>query len=624
MVVAIFGAVMYKRRYPDRLKMPCKPSKEDGLDEIDGVQNPRFEGDGPVQLRNFQEYFNSLSQNQNYQFSEKFKTIQAVPQGVSDNTDREVNRPKNRYTNIKAYDHTRVKLRPSSTPGSDYINANYIDGYKKRAAYIACQGPLDSTIEDFWTMVWEQDISIIVMVTRVEEGGRIKCAQYWPLAGSVTYGSFQIYVSESTQLPDYNITVLNIINSKEPGKDMFIRHFHFLRWPDFGVPNSPDALLSFIRKVNDNTPPDGGPVVVHCSAGVGRTGTYIVLDTCLKQMASEEAVDPHNFLRHIRTQRNYLVQTEAQYIFIHEALLEFIKCGKTEISANGFRDRIKMLKEKNQDGTIRLSNEFQLLNEYSQVANQSFKAASAPCNKIKNRYLTCLPFDETRVALKPIQGVPGSDYINASFVDGYMKQRAFIATQAPLPSTVDDFWRMVWEQQSCTVVCLIVDSESARTRMQPYWPEKEPRKCGPLLIEHISESKQTDFLVRNLKVTNSQSGSSRMIRHFQFTSWPDNQTPQNGSGIIDFIGQIQKWQLQTGDRTVIVHCSTGIGRSGVYISLCNLIERLKTEGIVDVFRTVRQLKKQRPGMVQTQGQYFFCHIALQDYLASFDVYSNFT
>jgi len=616
--------VMYKRRYPDRLIIPCKASEKEILDEDEGGEdNIGFEFEGAVRVENFQDYCSTLSQNQHYQFSEKFKVIQSIPHALADNSDREVNRTKNRYTNIKAYDHTRVKLKQLSTPGSDYINANYIDGYKKRAAYIACQGTLDSTIEDFWRMTWEQNTSVIVMVTRVEEAGRTKCAQYWPLSGSVLYGTFQISVSERTELPDYNVTLLNVTNGREPGKERLIRHFNFLSWPDHGVPY-PDALLSFVRKVNESTPTDGRPVVVHCSAGVGRTGTYIVLDTCLKQMAIEGAVDPHNFLRHIRTQRNFMVQTEGQYIFIHEALLEFIKVGITEVLAGDLRDRIKILKEQNANGILRLSNEFQLLNEHSQVANQAIKNASAPYNKVKNRYLTNLPFDETRVALRPLHGVPGSDYINASFIDGYMKEKAFIATQAPLPNTVDDFWRMVWEQESHTVACLIIDSESARTRMKDYWPGKEPQKSGYLLIEHVDQHQQADFISRDLKLTNSQSGKSRMIRHFQFTSWPGNETPQNGSGIIDYIGQIQRWQQQTGDHVVVVHCSTGVGRSGVFIAICNLIDKLKTEGTVDIFRTVRHLKMQRPGMVQTQAQYLFCHIALQDYLASFDIYSNFT
>eukprot|EP00795_Rhopilema_esculentum_P014549 gene14549-5618_t len=623
-VVAVFFG---RRRYPEKFNIvSCGKKEGDDISLDEGVVNDGFQSDGgnaPIKVELFSQYVESLRQNQGYRFSEQFTTIQNIPRGTTECSDHAINRNKNRYTNIKAYDHTRVKLHALNTPGSDYINANYIDGYKRPKAYIACQGTLTHTEDDFWRMIWEQDVQTIVMVTRCVEGGREKCSKYWPLSGSKRFDSMQVFTVERTEFPGYDISTLNVLNSREPGNEKFVRHFHFLEWPDHGVPESA-PLLSFIRRVNESTPADAGPTVVHCSAGVGRTGTFIVLDTCLKKIANEGSLDPFNFLRHIRTQRNFMVQTEGQFVFINETLLEFIKCGKTEVVPNELRERIKWLKKPLPDGGIYLDKEFQLLQEFSQ-SSQDFTTATAAYNKTKNRFLTILPFEKTRVVLRSIPGFPGSDYINANHIDGYSKEKAFIATQAPIPNTVDDFWRMVWEQQSTTIACLIKDSETARTRMHTYWPceAKEAQKSGPLLIEMVAEHQQGDFIVREFKVTNSQRGTSRMIRHFQYTSWPDNGTPQNGAGIVDFIGQVQKWQQQTGDKVIIVHCSTGVGRSAVFIALCNLIERLKTENVIDVFRVVCKLKKERPGMVQTKGQYLFCHIALQDYLASFDIYSNF-
>lgn len=305
-------------------------------------------------------------------------------------------------------------------------------------------------------------------------------------------------------------------------------------------------------------------------------------------------------------------------------MLEAIHSGYTEVRANDLRSHIKNLMQVNQNsGQSEMEEEFTRLGRGIAAPPSKFQAANMPYNKTKNRYANVLAFDDSRVKLSVITGIEGSDYINASFVDGYMMRRAFIATQAPIPDTIPDFWRMIWEQESSTVVMLSKETESGKVKVHRYWPAKQPANIGNLVVEMTNEMVYDDYTMREIKLTNTKESASRVIRQYHYTGWPDVGSPDSGTGLIDLIGQVQRWQQQSGDTTVTVHCSAGVGRTGVFCALSILIERLKSEGVVDVFQTVKQLRAQRPAMVQTKEQYEFIYFALREYLDSFDAYSNF-
>ncbi|CAB4003337.1 partial, partial [Paramuricea clavata] len=364
--------------------------------------------------------------------------------------------------------------------------------------------------------------------------------------------------------------------------------------------------------------------VVHCSAGVGRTGTYIVIDTQLERIAKRKTVDVFGNVQKLRNQRLLMVQVEDQYIFIHSVLLEAINSGDTEIQVEDFPEQMREIMDVNPEtGVPRVEEEFQRLGR-SVVPPALFKAANMNCNKQKNRYANVLPYDESRVKLSLIPGVEGSDYINANYVDGYMKKKAFIATQAPIPDTIADFWRMVWQECSLTIVMLSNEMESGRIKVHRYWPNKAPAVIGDLMVELMSEQKFEEYMLREFKLTNTKEKASHVIRQYHYNCWPDVGSPSSGAGMIDLIGQVQRWQQQSGNKIVTVHCSAGVGRTGVFCALSNLIERLKTEHVIDVFQTVKMLRQKRPAMVQTKEQYEFCYNTLQEYLDSFDLYANFT
>ncbi|XP_015201355.2 tyrosine-protein phosphatase non-receptor type 9 isoform X1 [Lepisosteus oculatus] len=261
------------------------------------------------------------------------------PSGTFDYSKKPYNQIRNRYSDVLCLDHSRVKLSPVNDEDetSDYINASFMDGYKRKSAYIATQGPLPKTFGDFWRMVWEQRVLIIVMTTRVVERGRVKCGQYWPLEpGKMEeYGQFLIKNVHIKMFQDFKLSHLEVYNM-ETKESRDVAHYLYMSWPDFGVPKSASAMLDFRAQVKQHqeaavqalgsewTGPAGGPpVVVHCSAGIGRTGTFCTLDICLSRLEDIGTVDVNQTVRRMRTQRAFSIQTWDQYYFCYMAVIEY-------------------------------------------------------------------------------------------------------------------------------------------------------------------------------------------------------------------------------------------------------------------------------------------------------------
>ncbi|XP_031234288.1 receptor-type tyrosine-protein phosphatase F isoform X14 [Mastomys coucha] len=577
----------------------------------------------PIPITDLADNIERLKANDGLKFSQEYESIDPGQQFTWENSNSEVNKPKNRYANVIAYDHSRVLLTSiDGVPGSDYINANYIDGYRKQNAYIATQGPLPETMGDFWRMVWEQRTATVVMMTRLEEKSRVKCDQYWPARGTETYGLIQVTLVDTMELATYTMRTFALHKSGSSEKRE-LRQFQFMAWPDHGVPEYPTPILAFLRRVKACNPLDAGPMVVHCSAGVGRTGCFIVIDAMLERMKHEKTVDIYGHVTCMRSQRNYMVQTEDQYVFIHEALLEAAMCGHTEVLARNLYAHIQKLGQVPPGESVTaMELEFKLLAN-SKAHTSRFISANLPCNKFKNRLVNIMPYELTRVCLQPIRGVEGSDYINASFLDGYRQQKAYIATQGPLAESTEDFWRMLWEHNSTIIVMLTKLREMGREKCHQYWPAERSARYQYFVVDPMAEYNMPQYILREFKVTDARDGQSRTIRQFQFTDWPEQGVPKTGEGFIDFIGQVHKTKEQFGqDGPITVHCSAGVGRTGVFITLSIVLERMRYEGVVDMFQTVKTLRTQRPAMVQTEDQYQLCYRAALEYLGSFDHYAT--
>ncbi|XP_068449268.1 protein tyrosine phosphatase receptor type Fa isoform X1 [Clinocottus analis] len=594
-----------------------------GSSALSCPNTPRMREHPPIAICDLADYIERLKANDGLRFSQEYESVDPGQQFTWENSNLEINKPKNRYANVIAYDHSRVILTPvDGVPGSDYVNANYIDGYRKQNAYIATQGPLPETLSDFWRMVWEQRTCTIVMMTRLEEKSRVKCDQYWPSRGTETYGMIQVTMLDTVELAAYSVRTFALYKNGSSEKRE-VRQFQFIAWPDHGVPEYPTPTLAFLRRVKACNPPDAGPMVAHCSAGVGRTGCFIVIEAMLERMKHEKSVDIYGHVTCMRAQRNYMVQTEDQYVFIHEALLEAATCGNTEVPARNLYAHIQKLNQipPGETGTA-MELEFKKLAS-SKAHTSRFISANLPCNKFKNRLVNIMPFESTRVCLQPIRGVEGSDYINASFIDGYRQQKAYMATQGPLAETTEDFWRMLWEHNSTIVVMLTKLREMGREKCHQYWPAERSARYQYFVVDPMAEYNMPQYILREFKVTDARDGQSRTIRQFQFTDWPEQGVPKTGEGFIDFIGQVHKTKEQFGqDGPISVHCSAGVGRSGVFVTLSIVLERMRYEGVVDLFQTVKTLRTQRPAMVQTEDQYQLCYRAALEYLGSFDHYAT--
>jgi protein tyrosine phosphatase len=276
-----------------------------------------------VKLEDLPAHFTSMSADSGYQFSEEYETITDV--GLDHSKDSSLlteNRAKNRYTNILAYDHSRVKLSYiDDEQGSDYINGNYIPGYHNRRAYIATQGPLPCTFDDFWRMVWEHNTGVIVMLTKLTERGRTKCHQYWPEKNDI-YSDITVTLTKEVTHDEWIVREFDL---SLDNRSRSIIHFQYTAWPDHGVPEETEGAISFVKSVRSHVKNEHGPMVVHCSAGVGRTGTFIALDTLLQHIKDNNSVDIFGLACEMRQHRNHMVQTEAQYVFIHKALLQVVQ-----------------------------------------------------------------------------------------------------------------------------------------------------------------------------------------------------------------------------------------------------------------------------------------------------------
>ncbi|XP_052007578.1 receptor-type tyrosine-protein phosphatase delta-like isoform X4 [Xyrauchen texanus] len=577
----------------------------------------------PIPVMELADHIDHLKANDNLKFSQEYESIDPGQQFTWEHSNLEVNKPKNRYANVIAYDHSRVLLSAiDGIPGSDYINANYIDGYRKQNAYIATQGALPETFGDFWRMIWEQRSANIVMMTKLEERSRVKCDQYWPNRGTETFGLIQVTLLDTVELATYCVRTFALYKNGSSEKRE-VRQFQFTAWPDHGVSEHPTPFLAFLRRVKSCNPPDAGPMVVHCSAGVGRTGCFIVIDAMLERIKHEKTVDIYGHVTLMRAQRNYMVQTEDQYIFIHDALQEAVNCGTTEVPARNLYAYIQKLTQiECGENVTGMELEFKRLAN-TKAHTSRFISANLPCNKFKNRLVNIMPYESTRVCLQPIRGVEGSDYINGSFIDGYRQQKAYIATQGPLAETTEDFWRMLWEHNSTIVVMLTKLREMGREKCHQYWPAERSARYQYFVVDPMAEYNMPQYILREFKVTDARDGQSRTVRQFQFTDWPEQGVPKSGEGFIDFIGQVHKTKEQFGqDGPISVHCSAGVGRTGVFITLSIVLERMRYEGVVDIFQTVKMLRTQRPAMVQTEDQYQFCYRAGLEYLGSFDHYAT--
>uniref|UniRef100_A0A3B3Q821 protein-tyrosine-phosphatase n=1 Tax=Paramormyrops kingsleyae TaxID=1676925 RepID=A0A3B3Q821_9TELE len=426
------------------------------------------------------------------------------------------------------YDHNRVQMS-SSADGSDYINASFID--VRQVIFIDLVAwPKNETVTDFWRMVWEQQSSIIVMVTRCEEGNRNKCAQYWPSQERDTeiFEEFIVKINGEDHFPDYIIRRLCVTN-REKSTERDVTHIQFTSWPDHGVPGEPHLLLKLRRCVNSFKNLFSGPIIVHCSAGVGRTGTYIGIDAMMEGLEAEGRMDIYGYVAQLRRQRCLM----AQYILIHQALIEHTQFGDTEIP----------LSEMHYDfNRVTIKCEEENSHESEQDEDED--------------YSTDEDDDES------------TRYINASYIDGYWGPRCIIATQGPLPDTRADFWLMIFQKKIKTIFMLTECMEEGKVCKNGELPSCENRKVYQYQFQQWTEKN----LPQNPKDLIDMMRTVKKKTEYD-TIRPERNVP------------------------IVVHCNDGSTRTGLFCALWNILDSAETEKVVDMFQVVKTLRKERQGVI---------------------------
>ncbi|KAL3878252.1 hypothetical protein ACJMK2_030617, partial [Sinanodonta woodiana] len=542
---------------------------------------------------------------------EEFQKLLSGPQHEMNVALNPENRQKNRYKGMYAYDKNRVILEPlPDDPNTNYINASFINGYKRDNAYIAAQGTIATTLNDFWRMIWQYDVEKIVMLTGLTEQGKHKCLQYWPNDGSSAYGMIRVEIVDEDVCTEYVIRSF-LITKTGSKKQKTVNQFHFTSWPDRGVPETPSSLVQFWKKVRHSGNSHDAPILVHCSAGIGRTGTYIALDYSFDEGIEQGWVNIFECVNKLRGQRIGLVQTAEQYVYLHEVLLEAFKDMVGHVSADDFQTYYTQMKSIDSGRKrIKLLAEFEKLqeDEYIYVGNRTMKDKSSepkdefldgklPENKLKNRCYNILPSERYRPYLSTyVRG--HNDYINAVCLPTRKNRKGLLLTQMPLPDTVIDFWRLVYDYEVQSIV-MLNEAKLSGEAIGVYWPENDDTsRYGPFVVKKTSDITKGTHIERMLEVSKYGEEQTLSLKQFVCSIWKSNDSiPKSIDGFLNLIDDVDDWKRKSGERPILVHCINGAERSGLFCVLWCVLEKLKSDREVAIRSVVRQLRTRRQQII---------------------------
>ncbi|XP_071951172.1 receptor-type tyrosine-protein phosphatase kappa-like [Antedon mediterranea] len=576
----------------------------------------------PIELSKLHDYVMKRQISVESGFEKEFEDLGNKPLFPSTVAKSSINRKKNRYANVIPYDNTRVVLdKIENVPGSDYINASYLDGYTIPREFIACQGPNVASVNDMWRMVWKEKCRVIVVVTNLVEGNRKKCEQYWPdLNNRQEYAEISVTNARETNYGHYVTRIFQVQKVEDEDSIYNVYQYHFTEWPDKSVSNAVPQLINFIqtfRKTQQKFSSNSVPVIVHCSAGAGRTGTVIAIAAMLDMSKDQGKVDVFNFVRNMRQNRIQMVQTEEQYKFIYAVILEELFCGETVIPVNDLQNEIQ---RQAQHTPSSFDYQLKTLNcLFPLPVDDLTSHARQPENVSKNRFYDVVPLNRARPLLMSPSD-RGTDYINASFCNVHKKPNAYIVTQAPLAkpaNTAEDFWRLVFDYKSEVIVQLNDKDQTCAAYLHKQI--KQPIKFGQFTVTVVSVVKKEFMIERKISLENDN--NVREIVHFEFRQWPNGKNVPDVDPFVRFITNIGEGTLSK-NKPIIVHCLDGVCRSGLFCLIHSMIEKMREDKVVDVFQALKTFRSTCPTMLKTKVQYNFCYDAAKCYVQNYQEYVN--
>ena len=591
---------IYSTNYVN-LPIQTPSEKKVYYEDITEFEDPRLK---PINLNVYKQHLTKLVKNSR-EFEEEYKHLGSVSlRYPCENAVLEHNKAKNKYKMIFPYDKSRVILPPIGGEFlNTYINASFIPGCYCTEKFIAAQAPKENTVEDFWRMIMEFDVTNIVMLTNIIEGNRKKCEMYFPLDSRTPeqFGSFNIRQTNAETFLGYIVRVFQVTDGK---KTLKIKHFHFTAWPDHEVPTVYDEFLSFSHKVHDEAKGTKSHVLVHCSAGVGRTGTFIAIFNILSAIEKSHPVSIYKIVHEMREHRPQMVQTFRQYKFIHLSVAEML-FQDTSIEASKFTSTYKQYIETDMEGYESIL--FQQYNELNfqtdQVIELSYETGVNPHNTKKNPAGKIYPYDDNRFVLLPL--VSDNDYINAS----YIFNLNFIATVHPNSHTLPDFLQMVTQSSSTLVIMLTTRKEKSEiegksSKCMPYWGKTdESVRIHPFTVRNTHSEKSTSMIKQSLTIENPADGTSHSFTQMTSLAWNDKGEPTDLNSILVLIQTMREYKQENPHLPIIIHCSDGIGKTGVMLSTYRIIEHIKNKDSIDIFHVIKGLRSERmnfvPSLVST-------------------------
>ncbi|XP_056003708.1 multiple epidermal growth factor-like domains protein 6 [Ostrea edulis] len=561
-----------------------------------------------IRIVDMPEIIRVMGINDNKEFVEEFNKIPNGEEHLCVVGKYPENIPKNRFKTTFPYDHSRVVLNVDEHHKSDYINANFIKDTKGRRSYIASQGPKSNTVADFWRMIVQENVSQIVMLTNLKEGLKTKCEQYWPENEECRKFSNLVITSKSVNTYAYYIVRRLTLTTKETSRTVV--QFHYTHWPDHGTPDPLhlNVFQSHVMRTNSST---DKPILVHCSAGIGRTGTFIALDALIRSGKQSGSVNVVEYVKAMRGDRMSMIQNVGQYVFLYKALNHGLQENISPVKRTDFiSSYAEVSKESGDINNNIMYEEFQRLGNIK-PSYEADDYTTGQDHMEMNYVKTVLPVN--KYAVCPSSFVPGrANYYNA------------VSISFPVEGAAVDLIRLLVDQDTTLLVSIHpirsieeisswVDMTNERIQEPPFEIEKETQ-CS------ISKTVRKTTLKIWKTDTNSE---PHRVEVYEFLTWDLNELlPSDHIVLVDMVTQIQLDREKTSDGKVLILSRDGVTGCGMFCAVYNAIQQLQQDDEVDMFTVVRQLQIRRPEMISSLQEFKFCIGAVEEYLNRDNVYAN--